>query len=66
MLEPLSMLSSILLKDSEPDVYMESLNFLNFIVGGIAQHLSSFDLHLLVGSSLNALMTNNAGDNVRT
>lgn len=66
LLDPLSMLSSLLLKDSDPEVYMESLTFLKFIVTGLAPHLSAFDLHLLIGSSLNALVNNNAGENVRT
>lgn len=65
LLEPLSQLSNVLLKDNDSDVYMEALNFLKFMVGGLAPHLSAFEMHLLIGTSVSALVNNNAGENVR-
>ena len=59
------MLSSMLLKDDDVEVYIESLTFLKFVVGGLAPHLSSLDLHLMIGSFVNAIVSQNAGDNVR-
>lgn len=38
-----------LLRDENAEVYLESLNLLKFIVGSLAQHLSSLDLHLMMG-----------------
>ena len=59
------MLSSMLLKDDDVEVYVESLTFLKFIVAGLAPHLSSLDLHLMIGSFINAIVNHNNGDNVR-
>jgi hypothetical protein len=66
MLETLTQLSSLLLKDDDPDVYMESLLLLKFVVGGLAPHLSTLDLHLMIGSYLTTIVLNNSSEHVRT
>lgn len=55
----------MLLKDDDTEVYLESLNFLKFVVSGLAPHLSSLDLHLMMGSFLNAIVNNNVDENMR-
>ena len=55
----------MLLKDEDTEVYLESLSFLKFVGSGLAPHLSSLDLHLMTGAFLNAIVNNNAGENVR-
>jgi len=50
LVEPFSILMSHLLRDDNPEVYLESLNLLKFIVGNLAPHMSSLDLHLMMGS----------------
>lgn len=49
LVEPLSVLLRHLLGDENVEVYLESLTLLKFIVGNLAQHLSSLDLHLMIG-----------------
>jgi hypothetical protein len=49
LVEPISILVRHFLKDENPEVYLESLNLLKFFVGGVAQHLSALDLHLMMG-----------------
>lgn len=50
----------MLLKDDDAEVCIEALTFLKFIVSGLAPHLSSFDLHLIIGSFLNSIVNNNS------
>jgi hypothetical protein len=65
LLEPLTMLSGMLLKDDDPEVYLESLQFLKFVVGGLAPHISSLDLFLMMGGFTNAIVNNKVGENIR-
>jgi hypothetical protein len=53
------MLVRHLLRDENPEVYIESLNLLKFIVGCFAPNLSALDLHLMMGSFIGAVMTSN-------
>ena len=49
LVEPLNNLLKHVLKDENVDVYIEALNLLKFIFASISQHLSTFDLHLMLG-----------------
>lgn len=49
MVEPLQALLRELLKDENTEVYLEALNLLKFIVGSLSSHLSSLDMHLMIG-----------------
>ena len=59
------MLSGMLLKDDDTEVYLESLNFLKFVVGGLAPHISSLDLYLMMGSFTNAIVNNKFENNLK-
>ena len=48
-----------LLKDDNTEVYLESLNLLKFIVGSLAPHLTSLDLHLMMGSFIGVIVGTN-------
>ena len=56
LFEPLTLLMRQLLADENPEIYLESLNLLKFIVGGLASHLSSLDLHLMMGSFIGVIV----------
>ena len=64
--EPLSMLIKQLLTDDDSEIYMESLNLLKFVVGSLAPHLSTLDLHLLLGSFIGIIVSNTVTGNMRT
>ena len=66
LFDPLSMLMRQLLQDENPDIYLESLNLLKFIVSSLAPSLSSLDLHLMMGSFIGIIVQNSAsGSNMR-
>ena len=59
------MLSGMILKDDDNEVYLEALNFLKFVVGQLAPHLTALDLHLMMGSFLNVIVNNTVSGNMR-
>ena len=60
------MLMRQLLADDDPDIYLETLNLLKFIVGSLAPHLSTLDLHLMLGSFIGIIVSNTVSSNMRT
>ena len=56
LFEPLTVLMRQLLQDENPDIYLEALNLLKFIVGGLAPFLSTLDLHLMMGSFIGIIV----------
>jgi len=54
-----------LLQDDHPDIYLESLNLLKFIVGSLAPYLSTLDLHLMMGSFIGIIVQNTVSGNMR-
>ena len=64
LVEPLSLLMRHLLRDENAEVYLESLNLLKFIVGSLAQHLSTLDLHLMMGQFI-AVIVSGSNQNIR-
>ena len=65
MFEPLTMLMRQLLQDENPEIYLESLNLLKFIVGSLAPYLSTLDLHLMMGSFIGIIVQNTVSGNMR-
>lgn len=59
------MLLRQLLQDENPEVYLESLNLLKFVVGSLAPYLSSLDLHLMMGSFIGIIVQNTVSGNIR-
>ena len=64
-LEPLHFLLRELLKEEDPEVYLEALNLLKFVVGSLASHLSALDLHLMMGQFISLTVTNASTANMR-
>lgn len=64
LVEPFSLLLRHLLRDENNEVYLEALGLLKFIVGNLAQHLSAFDLHLMMGQFIAVLVSGQ--HNIRT
>lgn len=54
-----------LLTDDAPEVYLEALNLLKYVVGSLAPHLSSLDLHLMMGSFIGLIVNNTVSGNMR-
>lgn len=54
------------LKDDSPEVYMEALNLLKFVVGALAPYLSVLDLNLMMGSFIGIIVGNTVTGNIRT
>ena len=59
------MLMRQLLHDDDSDIYLESLNLLKYIVGTLAPHLSTLDLHLMMGSFVGIIVNNTMSSNIR-
>lgn len=53
----MSQLLRCLIKDDSVEVYLEALNLLKFAVGNLARHLSSFDLHLMMGQFIQTIIS---------
>jgi hypothetical protein len=53
------------LTDDAPEVYLEALNLLKYVVGSLAPHLSSLDLHLMMGSFIGLIVNNTVSGNMR-
>eukprot|EP00347_Sterkiella_histriomuscorum_P001332 403372439 len=66
LFEPLSLLMRQLLQDDSPEIYLETLNMLKFVVGSLAPHLSTLDLHLMLGSFISIIVNNTVSSNLRT
>jgi hypothetical protein len=60
LFEPLTVLMRQLLQDENSEIYLEALNLLKFIVGGLAPFLSTLDLHLMMGSFIGIIVQNTA------
>ena len=56
LLEPFLMLMRQLMQDEDSDIYLESLNLLKYIVGSLSPHLSTLDLHLMLGSFIGLIV----------
>lgn len=54
-----------LLTDDVAEVYLEALNLLKYVVGSLAPHLSSLDLHLMMGSFIGLIVNNTVSGNMR-
>lgn len=65
LVEPFSILMRHLLRDDNAEVYLESLNLLKFIVGNLAPHMSSLDLHLMMGSFIQVIINGNVSTRTR-
>ena len=65
MVEPFSLLMRHLLRDDNSEVYLESLNLLKFIVSSMAPHMSSLDLHLMMGSFIGVILSSNSQTRTR-
>jgi hypothetical protein len=65
LFEPISLLMRQLLTDDAVEVYLESLNLLKYVVGSLAPHLSSLDLHLMMGSFIGLIVNQTGKDNMR-
>lgn len=66
LFEPLSLLLRQLLADEDSAVYLETLNMLKFVVGALAPHLSTLDLHLMLGSFIGIIVANTVSSHLRT
>jgi len=64
--EPLSSIVKRVLKEESPEVYMEALNLLKFVVGALAPYLSILDLNLMMGSFVSIIVGNTIKGNMRT
>ena len=65
LFEPFLMLMRQLLQDTDADIYLESLNLLKYIVGSLSPHLSTLDLHLMLGSFIGLIVHNSFNTNIR-
>lgn len=54
-----------MLTDDAAEVYLEALNLLKYVVGSLAPHLSSLDLHLMMGSFIGLIVNNTVSGNMR-
>jgi len=59
------MLLRQLLQDENPDIYLEALSLLKFVVASLAPSLSSLDLHLMMGSFIGIIVGNTLSGNIR-
>ena len=48
------------------EVYLESLSLLKFVVGSLAQHMSSLDTHLMLGQFVGIIVSQGHHGNIRT
>jgi len=64
--EPLSILIRQLLADEDPDIYMETLGILRAVVGALVPHMSTLDVHLMLGSFIGVIVSNTNSGNIRT
>lgn len=60
LFEPLTLLMRQLLQDESPEIYLEALSLLKFIVASLAPYLSTLDLHLMMGSFIGIIVANTA------
>ena len=60
------MLIRQLLADEDSDIYMETLNMLRAVVGALVPHMSTLDVHLMLGSFIGVIVANTVSGNIRT
>jgi hypothetical protein len=60
------MLIRQLLADDDSDIYMETLNMLRAVVGALVPHMSTLDVHLMLGSFIGVIVANTVSGNIRT
>ena len=53
------------MQDQDSDVYLESLNLLKYIVGSLSPHLSTLDLHLMLGSFIGLIVNNSLNQSMK-
>ena len=66
MFEPLSILVRQLLADEEPDIYLETLGMLRAVVSTLVPHMSTLDVHLMLGQFIGVIVSNTVSGNIRT
>jgi hypothetical protein len=54
------------LADEDPEIYMETLNMLRAVVGALVPHMSTLDVHLMLGSFIGVIVSNTVSGNIRT
>ena len=54
------------LADDDSDIYMETLNMLRAVVGALVPHMSTLDVHLMLGSFIGVIVANTVSGNIRT
>ena len=52
--------------DEDSDIYMETLNMLRAVVGALVPHMSTLDVHLMLGSFIGVIVANTVSGNIRT
>lgn len=60
------MLIRQLLADDDSDIYMETLSMLRAVVGALVPHMSTLDVHLMLGSFIGVIVANTVSGNIRT
>lgn len=60
------MLIRQLLADDDSEIYMETLNMLRAVVGALVPHMSTLDVHLMLGSFIGVIVANTVSGNIRT
>ena len=60
------MLIRQLLADEDSEIYMETLNMLRAVVGALVPHMSTLDVHLMLGSFIGVIVANTVSGNIRT
>jgi hypothetical protein len=54
------------LADEETEIYLETLNLLKAVVGALVPHMSTLDVHLMLGSFIGVIVANTVSGNIRT
>jgi hypothetical protein len=60
------MLIRQLLADEDSEIYMETLSMLRAVVGALVPHMSTLDVHLMLGSFIGVIVANTVSGNIRT
>ena len=60
------MLIRQLLADEDTDIYLETLSMLRAVVGALVPHMSTLDVHLMLGSFIGVIVANTVSGNIRT
>jgi hypothetical protein len=63
--EPITLLMRQVLSDPDSEVYQEALRLIKSVISGLAPHLTSLDLHILIGSFVGIIVSNTVSTNMR-